>query len=102
MSDDILPTMRNTVAWLQALGFQTTDSGDGVTNVAAGMECALTFPHVFMVVDPDDIIEDTDRLYEACRARNLLGPTIRVESSYNPEDRIAVLGLYGVTDQTLR
>ena len=31
-------------------GLDTCDSGDGVTNAAAGMECTLPYRHVFMQV----------------------------------------------------
>lgn len=47
--------MRPVVALLNANGFTTTDSGDGVTNVELGMEGALPFPHVFGKLSAADI-----------------------------------------------
>lgn len=44
----ISPGVRDLVAALRDAGLHTTDSGDG-SNHAAGMECALPFPHVFIM-----------------------------------------------------
>ena len=55
----------------------TTDSGDGETNVALGMEGALTERHVFILVELDDMIEATEYLAEQY-------PKAWVECSYSP------------------
>ena len=98
--DEIQPRMKRTVAWLQSLGFQTTDSGDGVTNVEAGMEGALDFPHVMMSVPPPlRLIQESERLLETCRLVGIQG--FKIEASYDPDDSSCILMLTGVTDESL-
>mgnify|MGYP001563393018 CR=1 FL=1 len=95
----IQPTMIKTVTWLRSLGFNTTDSGDGVINVGLGMEGALPMPHVFMVVAKDSMFHDADSLWTIVKLRfaaHISG--IGVECSYSPEDQKCILALYGVTD----
>lgn len=105
----IQPTMIKTVTWLQSLGFNTTDSGDGVQNVQDGMEGALEFPHVFMVLprfgqDPRDA---ADFLAFKCQERGIIlggdqaGETPCVELTYLPHDRVTILALVGVQDSNL-
>lgn len=77
------PGIRDTVAWLRSLGFNTTDSGDGKTKrriIDAGY--ALPEPHVFMVVSPRHAIDDARRLWSF--AKGIAGT--RVELHYNPDD----------------
>ena len=61
--DELNPGIRETVRWLTDLGFETTDSGDGVTNRAAGMDCAWDEPMVAMSLSQHDIIEEANRLW---------------------------------------
>lgn len=37
--DQLAPGIRETVRWLAGCGFDPCDSGDGVSNPEAGMEC---------------------------------------------------------------
>lgn len=101
----IQPSMRRLIAFLTERGFITTDSGDGVTNVKAGMEDALDYPHVFMV--SDDVTADADHLaavllhergivLSACFA----GPRW-IQGSYDPIGKQGVVMLAGVTDKDL-
>lgn len=53
--------MTRLVALLQANNFHTTDSGDGVTNVEAGMEMALDYAHVFIMVPIEKAVAEADR-----------------------------------------
>ena len=95
---DIMPTMRRTVAQMRRWNFVTTDSGDGVTNVEAGMGCAIAFPHVFAAVLPGRMVEAADELRERMNAAGMAGS---VEVSYSPDGempRHAVIALLGVTD----
>lgn len=98
----IMPSMRRTVRWVRSLGFETTDSGDGITNVEAGMECALDFPHVVCKVDdPNTGVERAKFLHKCCKDLGLPVPTkVSVEFSYNPED-VGVILLIGLTDEIL-
>jgi len=93
--NDIQPKLRKTVTWLRGLGFKTCDSGDGVTNVEAGMEGALEIPHVAMAVDPDKMKEESHRLYFACQRAGIEG---KIEVLYDPADGVAILMLYDVLD----
>ena len=45
---DINPGIRRTVEWLNAHGFRTTDSGDGVTHMA---ECDRGYAYVSIIID---------------------------------------------------
>jgi hypothetical protein len=96
--DEIQPTMRKTVAWLQELGYDTVDSGDGVLNVKAGMEGALDFPHVAMVIDAGKIVEEAQRLLKALIATGIQGG--KVEANYDPADGLAIMTLMDVTDRS--
>lgn len=94
------PGIRSTVAKLRAWGFETTDSGDGVSKCAAGM--VLPFPHVFMVVEPEVMIAEAHRLRECVEAEGVSlggsGPgDALIEATYNPSDGVAVLALLRVT-----
>lgn len=99
-TDEIQPRMRRLVALLQSVGFQTTDSGDGVTNVEAGMEDALDFPHVFMTCDSRKLVEEARRLLTIVRTW-IRATEFQIECTYSPVDDTAVLALYGLTDDDL-
>lgn len=92
------PGIRGIVMWLRINGFETTDSGDGVSKVqmiASGD--ALAFPNVFMRCSSERMRSEADRLLAlVCMAG--FGDKARIEASYDPRDRSAVLGLYNVSD----
>lgn len=104
---DLDPGIRHTVEWLQGLGFNTTDSGDGKTKIGID-EDALDFPHVFMVVKPSDLVGHAGHLMAYLRAIGIevkpngmdeKQPTI--EATYDPADGSAIIGLFGVDDEML-
>jgi len=102
--DALDPGVRDLVVWLRSHGFNTTDSGDGVTKRAAGNTDALDVPHVFMRVDLSVHLRA-----EALRLQYLLGLFAhltpqpgRIEASYDPANGIAILMLMGVSDDDLR
>lgn len=104
--NDVQPTMRKLVTWLRAAGFETTDSGDGVTNVEAGMEGALTEPHVFILLaNYLSIIRQADRLQRLVVEYGFsIGyeeGEVYVEAMYSPYDGISTLALWGATDETM-
>lgn len=80
------------VSWLNKSGYETTDSGDGFTNVEGGMGGALPFAHVVV------LLEQPRYLVWSCQhiKRNLPKGFKRwtVEGSYNPEDDKAVIMIY--------
>ncbi len=97
--DDIQPTMARTVAWLRHAGFDTCDSGDGVANVEAGMECAIPEAHVFCRVAPELLVAEAGRLHALVAAAV---PAVHVEATYSPDDGgSALLCLFGVRDDLL-
>lgn len=99
---NVQPTMRATVTWLRTMDFTTTDSGDGVTNVEAGMEGALTIPHVFMVSSKEMGFIEADVIWGALKRRGLdQVQGVSVEMGYSPDDRKVILALYGVDDALL-
>ncbi len=84
----LTPGIRRTVALLRALGFKTTDSGDGVTNVKAGMEEAMTRPNVYMVVPARQLVTEALRLRYVLRKRG-----IPIDSQ-GPDDVPCIQGMY--------
>lgn len=100
----VQPTMRATVALMRALGLRTTDSGDGVTNPAAGMDDALQVPHVFGLVEPAKANAIADRIQAVlaglgCRKPD--GEPLDVEAYYSASDHQTVLAVLGLDDQRL-
>lgn len=76
------PGIREIVLRLREWGFQTTESGDGVskpsTRYASGE--ALPFPHVWCATTKADLLPEANRL-QTCLGRSWL-----VEASYAPTD----------------
>jgi len=113
--DGLSPGIKELVLWLNEQGFETTDSGDG-TNAAAGMECAVEYPMVVMVVDkPGRLVDEAQRLYKALRGRGIQfdhakrgytsDDTIcwpQIQASYDPADGTAVILLSNVTSKDLK
>lgn len=63
--DALDPGIRDLVIALNDAGFQTTDSGDGVSKAEdIENEDALPWAHVSIRVHPEDMIEEADRLSE--------------------------------------
>lgn len=104
--DELDPGIREVVRWLRYLGFDTTDSGDGVTKVGE-MACAIAEPHVFMVVNDFELLDDADTLHTECSQLGLpaFDPNtmkgFKIEATYDPADASAILALYGVNDEML-
>lgn len=71
------PGIRELVRDLRSRGFETTDSGDGVSKPAS--ERVFEVPHVACAVDPSSLLAEADRLIAA------LPEGWRVEATYFPE-----------------
>ncbi len=97
---NIQPTMRKVVRWLRSEVYNTTDSGDGVINVAAGMEDALDRAHVHMVIgSPFNGVREAQRLYsEVSTGLCLPDDSYEIQYTYNPVDNTGILTLWDVTD----
>lgn len=103
--EELDPGIRNTVLWLRSLGYETTDSCDGVTKRAAGDTEALDYPHVFMVVYRiDDLVESADFLMRDLRARGVEVRPGTIQGIYDPTGKLNephVLALVGYDDAAL-
>lgn len=100
------PGIRKVVQFLRENGFDTCDSGDGVTHEHA---CDLDRPYVHILVqEPAKLVAEADRLTELLSQHGIkLEPqdeevTARsVEASYWPASQTAVMSLWNVTDTDL-
>lgn len=88
------PGIRGIVRLLREAGFETTDSGDGVSKPGAGvvdndgvME-VMDLAHVAATVSIDTMRSEADRL------QMLLGADWVVEASYSARDQSALLFAY--------
>lgn len=94
------PGIRETVRWLRSHGFETTDSGDGVSKDLSN-EDVLPFPHVAMMVPPDELVAEADRLAallrEAGHDIQPQGPegttAPAIQASYDPANGIGMIVL---------
>lgn len=86
--------IRDTVRILREAGFDTTDSGDGVSKEADAL-CVLSYPHVWAVIDPSQIVP------EACRMLGVLGPEWDVEASYKPGQGAMLLATRGAMEAAM-
>lgn len=86
--DTIDPGVRRLVRWLRAMGFDTTDSGDGVTKPAAGDVEALTVPHVFIRGNIPCVLQ---RRLAIAGIEPAVG---RIQYTYDPADNSHVVALY--------
>ncbi len=85
--EELDPGIREIVRRLNAAGFETTDSGDGVSKPAdwyASGE-AIPFPHVVIAATADSMVE------RAHAATSVLGADWTVEANYSTHDGIAHL-----------
>lgn len=72
------PGIRHTVQTLRSWGFETCDSGDGVTHE---FECDLDVPYVHILCPPALLASETDRLVNLLR-----GAGINFEDGPDPQD----------------
>lgn len=106
--------IRDTVMWLRAEGFITTDSGDGVSKATEQPDMAgvCEFPHVAMRVEPDMLHSEADRLWDllmdtgidvfaTTEVEGQEMPVVNVEATYFPASQSALILLTGVNDQML-
>jgi hypothetical protein len=89
------PGVRDLVAALRAAGFNTTDSGDGVSKDSACRE--LDYPHVMIVVPATHVVEEAHRL-QAWIDVDRRFSRWTVEASYSPKDGVALLSLFDASE----
>ena len=93
------PGVRRLVQLLREAGFETIDSGDGVSKPED--ERALHFPHVFCRVPVDRSLAEADRLLELVRGLLQRRAKPLIEVNYDPAERLALLMLFDVSDADL-
>jgi hypothetical protein len=94
--DELDPGIRETVRWLRQHGFNTTDSGDGVSKPAD--ERVFSEPHVVVICSGKDLITETDRLNALIAEKQLSMPNLwldrdsfTIEGSYSPVDKLGAI-----------
>jgi hypothetical protein len=85
--EELDPGIRDTVRLLNEAGFETCDSGDGVSKLPEDYESgdALAFAHVVALVPPGELIPEAHRMVQ------VLGDHWAVEASYYPDGCFATL-----------
>lgn len=94
--DALDPGIRSVVRFLDINGFRTTDSGDGVSKAGTGQDFEPV-PHVHMVVPPERMRVEADRLLSALLTLDITPDGMSIQATYDPAEGTAVLSLYGVT-----
>jgi len=104
--DELDPGIRKTVRWLNELGFETTDSGDGITKLEAGWpeDELIACPHVVIKVPPQMLVRAARNLKTHLEyAGFCVEPTgysnISIQASYDPTDDSAIIVLLGISDK---
>ncbi len=90
MQEELDPGIKATVELLQSEGFDTCDSGDGVSKDPE--DRAMDVPHVFVAATRYDM------LFEADRMLGVLDESWTIEASYNPSDRHATILAYRMSE----
>jgi hypothetical protein len=91
------PGVRRLVAYLRALGHETTDSGDGQSKPEE--DRALDGPHVFIRVEPERIVARANALKLDVERLGYCVEPGTIQASYDPADGCAVIALLGVSDR---
>ncbi len=88
---NIQPAMQEIVDFINDNGYVTTDSGDGITNVEAGMEGAMPFPHVVVRSSKENLISDADSLSIILGTNCCYWKNFQFEATYFPKDEVACI-----------
>lgn len=102
--------IRETVRFIRDAGFNTTDSGDGVSK--GGFDDVLSgnlgFPHVVVRIKAHEMLEEAHRLQVHLEGRlgpaegdDEYGPAWQVELSYDPASGVAIIMVRDVNDAML-
>lgn len=87
------PGIRWFVGWLRNLGFDTCDSGDGVTHEHL---CDRETPYVAIRVhDPMCLIPESNRLFSNLEGAGISLEDIHIQANYSPQDGFAFIDLSG-------
>lgn len=106
--DTLAPGIRRTVLLLRSWGYDTIDSGDGVTNREAGMECARDYPHVTISLGSgfQGLEQAAVALMVGLRKHGISTGPIgsgkpSIQASYDPETNLALLDVMDLDDSML-
>lgn len=96
------PRIVRTVAWLNGLGFDTCDSGDGKTGDFA---CDRTGAYVVVQCSAAELVRQADRLLSEARRYAEVAPVatgeIYIQANYDPANNLAFIELFGFEDSRL-
>lgn len=107
------PGITRTVEFLRGHGFDTCDSGDGVTH---DHPCDRPYPYVAMRCEPSKLVVEADRLRDvlvvaagvavvsstAAWSHDSDAPVgVCIGADYDPVDRVGVIDLSGLDDTGL-
>lgn len=109
--DGLSPRIRRLVVWLNENLHNTTDSGDG-SNYKEGMECAIPFPMIAIMVTPFTLVSESCRLLNDLRElgidlkkiskKGIDETTPSIQATFNPVDQVAIILLLNITDEMCR
>lgn len=99
--EELNPGIRRLVKMLRDAGFETIDSGDGITNVEAGMEGALKTPHVHCVVASKVMVQEAHRMLSLFTDAALDIESGQVQAMFDPVDGVATVSVYHLNDADL-
>lgn len=106
--DDLDPGIRETVVWLNALGYETCDSGDGKTKFEAGSRWNKEFlrDHAHVVIKlrrASDILVASRQLKADIEALGIsvkLGG-VTIQATFDPRDESALIDVMYLDDREL-
>lgn len=105
--EELDPGIRKTVRFLRAHGFDTTDSGDGVSKVNGNLDWEsmgiIPFPHVniwFPIKNVQEAINEINRLHDLLNkfGIKLDGRFQNIELTYSPVRSDATIFVVGIDD----
>jgi hypothetical protein len=97
----LAPGIRATVRLLRREGYETTDSGDGTTNIQAGMECAMDVPMIAIEVERAEQLPGVTReLHKLLIDHGIQEKPDKwsIQGTYSPVDKKSIITVWGIKD----
>jgi len=102
------PGIREVVRLLRAYGYDTTDSGDGVSKHLLDPE-VIPYPHVFVQLERSGMVGEVDQIRSLLEWRGIAFEPVgedpwrpHLQLTWDPVSEVAVLEVGGVVDDMLR
>lgn len=108
------PGIRKLVKLLRDNGFDTTDSGDGISKFTDFPDsCAESMPNVYIQTTSDILLSECNRLVNLLKQHVKSGTLeetfihpdlgqevsrVAIEATYLPMEEVSVLGVHGIAD----